>query len=273
MKKYMTMFLAIFLAVTLVTGCSGRKKQDSGSEQGNGKQAETEESKTSTKEDSHVLMVKNGCPANYPDSPYGQVFEKYFENPSWSYFQAKNEQGNIVDIVEFTGDCEFENADYKAQIQFTVDVENNFFEATYLAFDGEAQTQKTLQKVLVDAYSKEGPAASGQVGVPAAETTATTAATQATTAAATPAPFYGIWCDAYKKRAAAENQAAEYEKDGIDAYVFVTTDWSNLSPEKWYVISIGVYATQNSANDALDSVREIYPEAYVKYSGDWVGGK
>ena len=121
MKKFMTMFLAIFLAVTLVTGCSGRKKQDSGSEQGNGKQAETEESKTSTKEDSHVLMVKNGCPANYPDSPYGQVFEKYFENPSWSYFQAKNEQGNIVDIVEFTGDCEFENADYKAQIQFTVD--------------------------------------------------------------------------------------------------------------------------------------------------------
>ncbi|MCI5597029.1 MAG: YARHG domain-containing protein [Lachnospiraceae bacterium] len=191
MKKRMTWFLAILLVAVLVTGCSGRKNQDSGSEQSDGQQATIGEAKTSTEEDSHVLMVKNGCPSNYPDSPYGQVFEKYFENPSWGYFQAKDEKGNIVDIVEFTGDCEFEKADYKAQIQFTVDVTNNSFEATYLALDGEAQTMTTLQKVLADAYSKEGPAVSGQVGVPAAETTATTvttAATQATTAAPAPAP-------------------------------------------------------------------------------------
>ena len=121
MKKRMTWFLAILLVAVLVTGCSGRKNQDSGSEQSDGQQATIGEAKTSTEEDSHVLMVKNGCPSNYPDSPYGQVFEKYFENPSWGYFQAKDEKGNIVDIVEFTGDCEFENADYKAQIQFTVD--------------------------------------------------------------------------------------------------------------------------------------------------------
>lgn len=141
-----------------------------------------------TEEDSHIAMVKNGCPANYPDSPYGKVFESFFENPSWGYFAAENEKGEVVDIVEFTGDCEFQKANYKAQIQFTVDEANNAFDATYLALDGEAQTMTKLQELLVAAYAKEGPAVSGEVGVPAQDTTAATAAPATTAPPTTVAP-------------------------------------------------------------------------------------
>lgn len=46
-----------------------------------------------------------------------------------------------------------------------------------------------------------------------------------------PRAFYGIWCDAYKKRTTAQKQAVEYSKYGIDAQVFETTQWSNLNSE------------------------------------------
>lgn len=92
-----------------------------------------------------------------------------------------------------------------------------------------------------------------------------------TTARQKPQAFYGIWCDAYKKRATAEKQAVEYSKYGIDAQVFETTQWSNLNSERWYVISAGVYETKESANEKLSAVKEKYPDAYVKYSGDWLG--
>ena len=86
-----------------------------------------------------------------------------------------------------------------------------------------------------------------------------------------PRAFYGIWCDAYKKRTTAQKQAVEYSKYGIDAQVIETTQWSNLNSEKWYVISAGVYETKESANENLSKVKEKYPDAYVKYSGDWLG--
>lgn len=182
MKQSVKGIICLLLVCFFAAGCGnlGSKTQKSQ------EQPQAEAAKPADEEeDSHITMVKNGCPSNYPDSPYGQVFEKFFENGSWGYFEAKNQDGNMVDIVEFVGDCEFEKADYKAQIQFTVDVDNNTFDATYLALDGEAQTLTKLQQLLAAAYAKEGPAVSGQVGVPAADTQATTA--QATTSQATTA--------------------------------------------------------------------------------------
>ena len=177
MKK--TGWIVITLLICcLFAGCSqkGTAKQAEDQTKGGAAADQTKE------EDSHITMVKKGCPANYPDSPYGEVFEKYFENPSWGYFEAKDEKGKVVDIVEFTGNCEFEKADYKAQVQFTVDEEKNSFDATYLALDGEAQTMTKLQEFLTAVYAKEGPAVSGEIGVPAKDTAATTTAAPATTA-------------------------------------------------------------------------------------------
>lgn len=83
--------------------------------------------------------------------------------------------------------------------------------------------------------------------------------------------FYGIWCGAYKDQVNAQSVANNYIKKGIDAKVFITTDWSNLSNEKWYVISAGVYQTKDEANAALSSIQNYYSDAYVKYSGQWQG--
>jgi septal ring-binding cell division protein DamX len=86
-----------------------------------------------------------------------------------------------------------------------------------------------------------------------------------------PSPFYGIWCEAYKKQSNAEAAIEKYIADGIDAEVFLTTDWSNLNSEKWYVISAGVYSSKEEAKAMLSTIQGIYPNAYVKYSGDWQG--
>ena len=84
-------------------------------------------------------------------------------------------------------------------------------------------------------------------------------------------PFYGIWCGASKKKSEAEKEADTLWNKGLDAQVFVSSDWSNLNKEKWYVITAGVYTSKSSAKSYLSAVKKVYPDAYVKYSGKWQG--
>ena len=84
-------------------------------------------------------------------------------------------------------------------------------------------------------------------------------------------PFYGIWCQADKDYNEALRYASIMSQYGCAAQVFTTTDWSNLNSEKWYVVTAGVYYSEESANAALASVRRIYPDAYVKYTGYYQG--
>ena len=87
----------------------------------------------------------------------------------------------------------------------------------------------------------------------------------------TNAPFYGIWCYGGKSEEEAESYAQTMRNNGYEAKVFVTTDWSNLNPEKFYVVTAGVYMSESDANAALPSVQSFYADAYVKYSGDYQG--
>ncbi len=85
-------------------------------------------------------------------------------------------------------------------------------------------------------------------------------------------PFYGIWCFASKDRYNAQKVVDILVQNGYSsASVYTTTDWSNLNTEKWYVVSAGAYVTKGEADAALSGVQSIYPNAYVKYSGDWQG--
>lgn len=85
-------------------------------------------------------------------------------------------------------------------------------------------------------------------------------------------PFYGIWCGASTSVADMQSVVDTLEAHGFDGRMFVTTEWSNLNQSaSWYVVSAGIYATQDEANSMLDSVRTIYGDAYVKYSGNWQG--
>ena len=82
-------------------------------------------------------------------------------------------------------------------------------------------------------------------------------------------PFYGIWVSASKNYDDATKTADKVSSYGFDGYVEDTTNWSNLNSEKWYVVTAGRYASEKEANNKLAEVKEYYPDAYVKYSGDY----
>lgn len=80
--------------------------------------------------------------------------------------------------------------------------------------------------------------------------------------------FYGIWVGAFKNEENAEAQLAEAKSKGFPAEIFITTDWENLNPEPFYVVTAGVYETQTEAERYLTMAQDhIIPDAYVKYSG------
>ena len=85
------------------------------------------------------------------------------------------------------------------------------------------------------------------------------------------APFYGIWCDGFKESGDAYNYASSLNNAGFEAEVFLTTDWSNLNTESYYVVTAGTYGTEGEANANLMAVHSFCPDAYVKYSGDYQG--
>lgn len=84
-------------------------------------------------------------------------------------------------------------------------------------------------------------------------------------------PFYGIWCYGGKSEEDANAYVQSMRSSGYDAQVFVTTDWSNLNPEKFYVVTAGIYQSESEANAALASAQSFCADAYVKYSGDFQG--
>ena len=83
-------------------------------------------------------------------------------------------------------------------------------------------------------------------------------------------PFYGIWCYGSKDSTEAYNYADTMAGSGFMTQVYITTDWSNLNSETYYVVTAGTYDTEEDANAALDSVRSYCADAYVKYSGDYL---
>lgn len=83
--------------------------------------------------------------------------------------------------------------------------------------------------------------------------------------------FYGIWCNASKSLDAAYDYATNLDNEGWDCYIFLSSEWSNLNQENWYVVSIGIYSSKEDALQHLEDVRNIRSDAYIKYSGEYQG--
>ena len=85
-------------------------------------------------------------------------------------------------------------------------------------------------------------------------------------------PFYGVWVAASKDYDEARSMANELEAVGLHGTVFLTTDWSNLNPEPWYVVAAGYARAEPEAQSLCERVHALgYTDAYVKYSGDYIG--
>lgn len=85
--------------------------------------------------------VKNGVLYGYEDETIGEAFEDYFYDYSWNSF-VSNDDGNLVDVVEFKGyiyDYNYEK--YKVLIQFvhdySTDDDIDEFEVYCLRIDNE----------------------------------------------------------------------------------------------------------------------------------------
>lgn len=84
-----------------------------------------------------------------------------------------------------------------------------------------------------------------------------------------PSAFYGIWISASHIQSEAVKTANAARDCGFDAKVYETTDWENLSPEHWYVVSAGEYATKEEAAEMLPKVKAAgFDSAYIKHTGD-----
>lgn len=97
----------------------------------------------------YVLMVKNGYRENTPGLTYDKAFSNFFTTPRWKYFKGDNEQ----EVVEFTGDCTYQDATVKAKIQFVVDEKQKTFNATYLSFNEVPQNMFILSALIEKAFT------------------------------------------------------------------------------------------------------------------------
>lgn len=85
-------------------------------------------------------------------------------------------------------------------------------------------------------------------------------------------PFYGIWIAGVKDEADANRIAEEAMDKGLPATVYVTSDWSNLNSDRWYVVAAYISFFEDETDMLLQAAKDAgYSDAYVKYSGDYIG--
>ena len=85
-------------------------------------------------------------------------------------------------------------------------------------------------------------------------------------------PFFGLWVEAFRDRADAEDLVAKLdEKDLPASYVF-SCDWENLNKDPYYCVTIGRSGSEPEAQSYIEKAKkEGYGSAYVKYTGDRIG--
>lgn len=147
LKKMISMMIAVVL---LLSACS------SATLDGAGKEVTDAITNISDADNRYVQMVKGGYRVDNPDLTYEAAFSAFFGTPRWKYFQSEDGQ----DVVEFTGDCTYQDVPVKARIQFIVDEENGTFEAAYLALNEVPQNALTLSALLEKAFE------AGESGAP-----------------------------------------------------------------------------------------------------------
>ena len=87
-------------------------------------------------------------------------------------------------------------------------------------------------------------------------------------------PFWGVWTFASKSASEAMECATSMTAKGFDSTIELTTDWSNLNDEEWYVVTTGMWRDREEAESMASSLWLAgYSDAYAKYSGEYVGDK
>lgn len=83
------------------------------------------------------------------------------------------------------------------------------------------------------------------------------------------APFYGVWIGAFSIYDNAVSYKADANSKGLQAEIYETTDWENLNPTHYWVVSCGRAASQGEAQAICDRAHAAgFTDAYVKHTGN-----
>lgn len=78
---------------------------------------------------------------------YKEVFNGFFANPIWEHFTGDENQ----EIVEFTGECSYQEKDVKVTVQYLITNETEAsveYELIYFDIDGEPQDLTTFEEMI-----------------------------------------------------------------------------------------------------------------------------
>lgn len=84
-------------------------------------------------------------------------------------------------------------------------------------------------------------------------------------------PFWGVWIGAFREYDNAVKRAADAESHGFTVRWENSSDWDGFSTKNLYVLSVGTYGSEAEARSALGAAQQYYGDAYVAYSGAYVG--
>lgn len=93
---------------------------------------------------------KTAIQMNIPTGLTSKPFPNFFAQPQWKHFKSDDQQN----VVEFTGDCTYQDVPVKARIQFVVDEKAGTFETTYLAFNEVPQNRLVLSALLEKTFTE-----------------------------------------------------------------------------------------------------------------------
>lgn len=109
-----------------------------------------EEEENGLSADQYIQMVVTGYRVEDPEHSYGEAFDAFFASPHWKFFVSEEDEK----VVEFTGDCTYQDAPVTACIQFIINEMDNTFEATWLDFNGVPQNTLTLNALITTAFEE-----------------------------------------------------------------------------------------------------------------------
>jgi serine/threonine protein kinase len=150
-------------------------------------------------------------------------------------------------------------------------------EAVKLLKEGILVKDMITAEALLDTYRKE---AESKVAAEKEEAESKVAAEKATAESEAAAEkgairltdsFWGVWVFASQSESEAQTVVAEMQAKGASGGMVLTTDWSNLNTDPWYVVYFGErFTDQAIAENAVHSAVAFgYSSAYVKYTGGY----
>ena len=83
-------------------------------------------------------IVRKGSIESFPDVVFGDVFDNFFDNPTWLGYIRKDNQK----VVEFSGNALLDGNSVLVKVLFEIDKQD--FNIIYLSVDGVAQPKEEI---------------------------------------------------------------------------------------------------------------------------------